>query len=75
MSSSTIDSIRYFNWEGDACRVYDDENGIETADIYICGKGLQPIDSTEILFGAQRISEEMYKELVRSNIALEQNQS
>lgn len=70
MSNTSEVSISYYSWEGDACRLHEHPNGDMTADIYRAGEGVLPINVTDILFGAKRISEEAYKELVLEEIAL-----
>ena len=61
--------VLYYNWEGDACRLVQHPDGSMSADLYRGGKGLLPIDIADVLFGAKRISEDMYKELVLEEIA------
>ena len=62
--------IRYFAWEGDACRLHELDNGDQSADIYRAGKGLLPISPTDLLFKATEISHAHYQELVDEEIAL-----
>jgi hypothetical protein len=57
-------STRYYNWEDDACRVHDDGEGKETADIYRAGKGLLPVSPTDVTFKGIQIRREAYDRLV-----------
>jgi len=70
MTESPEAAITYFSWEGDACRLLEYPNGDTTADLYRGGKGLLPIQVSDVLFGAKEITEEAYKELVLEEIAL-----
>jgi hypothetical protein len=70
MSTSDKPSIDFFRWEGDACRLLTHSDGSQTADIYRGGRGILPIETTDLLSCAVQISEEMYKELVLEEIAL-----
>jgi hypothetical protein len=63
-------SIRYYNWEGHACRVYKHANGNTTADIYRGGQGVLPVEPTDVEFEATPISEKAYQELVLEEIDL-----
>lgn len=62
--------VRFFNWEGDACRLHLHANGAMTADLYRAGKGVVPILISDVLDGAREINEEDYKDLVQEEIAL-----
>lgn len=56
---------RYFNWEGDACRVMEDmTTGDRSADIYRAGHGHLEVDVTDVLYGAVEIGEKEFKSLV-----------
>lgn len=70
MIMPVIKSISYYSWEGDACRVVENENGNITADIYRGGKGLLSVNPTDVMFNGSKINEIQYKELVREEIAL-----
>jgi hypothetical protein len=59
----------FYNWEGDACRLHEHADGQETADLYRGGKGLLPINPSDIHFCATEISEATYQELVLEEIA------
>lgn len=70
MATPAETSVKYYNWEGDACRVHTHADGSITADIYRGGKGVLPVDVSDVIFSAGEISEAMYKQLVREEIAL-----
>lgn len=72
MSESALQSTSYYRWEGDACRVHEDEHGNLTADIYRSGRGIFPVNATDVLYGSVEISEKQYKELVQQKIAFRQ---
>ncbi len=63
-------SISYYRWEGDPCRMLEDEAGNITADIYRAGRGNVPINETDLMFYGIKISEKEYKDLVLEEIAL-----
>ncbi len=63
-------TVRFYNWEGDAGRIHTHVDGTMKADLYRGGKGVIPIDATDLLFDGKEISEDMYKELVLEEIAL-----
>jgi hypothetical protein len=50
---------RYFAWEGDACRMREQENGDVTADIYRAGKGFLPVS---LVYCAVEIGSARYQE-------------
>lgn len=75
MEKEQKQNISYFRWDGDPCRIIEDENGNVTADIYCGGRGHLPISETDILFNGVNISEEEYKELVLEEIALNKNKN
>jgi hypothetical protein len=60
---------RYYEWEGDACRLHQKQNGDEFADIYRGGRGLLPIDPTDLSFKAKQIGRASYQKLVREEKA------
>jgi len=64
MGSSESKSVRYFCWEGDACRIHADLSGGWTGDLYRGGKGHLPVSPVGILFGAREIGRDEYDELV-----------
>ncbi len=66
-------SISYYRWEGDPCRMLEDEAGNITADIYRAGRGNVPINETDLMFYGIKISEKEYKDLVLEEIALNKN--
>jgi len=70
MTKKSKPSIRYYSWEGDACRVHEDEMGKLTADIYRSGKGHLPVSANEVMFSSRKISESEYKEIVLEEIEL-----
>ncbi len=70
MTETSAVSIRYYNWEGDACRVYCHENGDMTADIYRPGEGPLETEPGHIIYGSRPIGESEYKEMVLRKIAL-----
>ena len=70
MDAIEKDAIRYFIWDGDACRLYCHANGDLTADIYRAGKGALPIQAVELLTEAREISEQRYRDLVQEEIML-----
>lgn len=61
-------SIRYYSWEGDACRVMEDEMGNLDADIYRAGVGTLPVKPYDVIDNSRQISEEKYKEIVLKEI-------
>jgi hypothetical protein len=61
---------RYFNWEGDACRLHEQKDGSQTADIYRAGRGILPISPADLFFCASEIGYGRYKELVEEEDAL-----
>ncbi len=75
MAKTHEPNISYYRWEGDACRLIEDENGRITADIYRAGRGHLPISESDILFNGVIINEEEYKELVLEEIALKKNKN
>lgn len=68
MSKKSKPSIRYYSWEGDACRVHEDEMGDMTADIYRAGVGTLPVKPYDVIDNSRQISEKEYKEIVREEI-------
>jgi hypothetical protein len=60
---------RYYEWEGDACRLHEKKNGDQCADIYRGGRGLLPIDPTDLSFNAKHIGHASYQRLVREQKA------
>lgn len=68
-------NIRFFRWDGDACRVYLGENGEILADLYRAGKGNVPISETDLWWNGVEISEAMYKELVLEEIRIAQKKA
>lgn len=70
MSEATKIITNFYRWEGDACRVHEDEQGNLSADVYRAGRGVLPVNATNVLYGSVEISEKQYKELVQQKIAL-----
>lgn len=63
--------IRYYDWEGDACRVIEDTTtGDLLAELYRGGIGYIPTNYADILYSARPISEDEHKELVLLEISL-----
>lgn len=62
--------IRYFAWEGDACRLHEQPDGSQMADIYRAGRGILPISPADLLFCASEIGYARYGELVEEEDAL-----
>lgn len=75
MKKEQKQNIRYFDWDGYACRLIKDEQGDTVADIYRAGRGHLPIRESDVMFNGVSISEEQYKELVLDEIALHKNKS
>ncbi len=75
MADEKILNIRYYRWEGDACRLIEYENGVVAADLYRAGKGNILINKSDIICDGVPISEEKYKELVLEEIALNKNKN
>ena len=67
--------IRYFNWEGDACRLHEQKDGSQTADIYRAGRGILSISPADLLFCAPEIGYARYGELVEEEDALSQRRA
>ncbi len=61
-------SITYYSWEGEACRVHEDEMGNMEADIYRAGTGTVPVKPYDVIDNSRRISEEEYKDIVLEEI-------
>jgi hypothetical protein len=57
---------RYYKWGSEACRVYDDGTGNETADFYTSDMGFVPVDVAVLIDQASLISREEYDDLVRA---------
>ena len=73
MNEEPNKTIRYFEWECDACRVIEYANGRVTADLYRGGKGLIEVNSCDVIWGGKEIGEKSYKELVLEEIAMNRN--
>ncbi len=65
-----IISVCFYDWDGDACRVYQHENGEVTADIYRAGRGLIEVKANDVEWEGVEINEASYKKLVLQEIAL-----
>jgi hypothetical protein len=62
--------IRYFSWEGDACRLHEHADGSQTADIYRAGRGILSISPADLFFCASEIGYGRYRALVEEEDAL-----
>lgn len=70
MSTETKEKIRYYDWEGDACRVIKNSYGNINADLYRSGKGLIDVNPSDVVYRGKQIGEKTYKELVMLEIEL-----
>lgn len=68
MSDTKIIATKFYEWEGDACRVHEDEIGNLTADIYRGGVGFIPMPASDVIWKSKSISEQQYKKLVTEEI-------
>lgn len=68
MAKKLKPSIRYYSWEGDACRVHENEIGDMNADIYHAGRGTVPVKPYDVIDNSRQISEAEYKEIVLEDI-------
>lgn len=69
---SDLRVLGYYRWEGDACRMVEDQAqpGSPRAEIYCAGQGFLPVNSAEMLEKAVEVGEEAFKELVMETIRL-----
>jgi hypothetical protein len=54
---------RYYEWEGEACRLHKKENGDEVADLYRGGRGLVRVSPTDLHLSARPIGPACYQQL------------
>jgi hypothetical protein len=62
--------ITYYSWEGDACRIHDEDEYWRKADLYRGGVGLIKINASDVLWKSKPIGKREYQLLVREEIAL-----
>jgi hypothetical protein len=65
-----IISVCFYDWDGDACRVYQHDNGDVTADLYRGRRGIVSVAASDVLWEGIEINEAHYKKLVLQEIAL-----
>ncbi len=67
-----VRAVEYYSWEGDPCRVVEDESRAEglRAEIYVSGEGFLPVNMEELRYKAAPIGEARFKELVMEAIRL-----
>lgn len=75
MTEQAEKSIRFYEWEGDACRIHECLDGSCTADLYRSGQGLVAVSANDVIYGGKEIGEKKYKELVLEEIALAKKRS
>ena len=54
---------RYYDWEGEACRLHKKENGDQVADLYRGGRGLVRVSPTDLHLNARPIGRACYQQL------------
>lgn len=62
---------RYYRWEGDACRIYIDVDGNETADTYRAGNVYLPLSAADVLLNGVEIRRAAFQDLVDEEEALQ----
>ena len=70
MSDLKDTAVSYYDWEGEAARVYTHADGSLTADTYRAGKGPLAVDPVDVMFEAKPIGQTQYQDIVLEQIEL-----